>query len=311
MKSVLLREVGVVEMVDLDEPEAAEDEVVVDVAVAGICGSDVHAARDGGLLRTPPIVLGHEFSGTVGSRRVAVNPMISCLYCEYCTKGQLHLCRNRVIIGIQRAGALAHQVAVPESSLVDLPDNVSMEAGAMVEPLAVAHHAVSLCRPGPGDRVAILGAGTIGLLVAFLCTDLSDAVSIADPSDHRLEFARRLGVTAATETLEGEFDIVFDAVGSAATHRLSLEHLKPGGTTVWVGNENRDPAFDAQMLVRIEQRVIGSAAYSPDDFRAAAGLIDDRVLEWATFRPLNEAPEVIYQLMEPASGGPVKVLFRP
>ncbi len=298
-------------MVDLEEPQVAESEVVVDVAVAGICGSDVHAARDGGLLRTPPIVMGHEFSGTVGSRRVAVNPMISCLQCEYCTKGHLHLCRNRVIIGIQRAGALAPKVVVPRSSLVDLPDDVSMEAGAMVEPLAVAHHAVSLCRPGAGDRVGILGAGTIGLLVAFLCTDLSDAVSIADPSDHRLAFARRLGVTAATERLEGEFDVIFDAVGNEATHRLSLEHLKPGGTTVWVGNENREPAFDAQMLVRIEQRVIGSAAYSPGDFSAAAGLIDDRVLEWATFRSLDEAPEVIYELMEPAPGGPVKVLFRP
>jgi alcohol dehydrogenase len=284
---------------------------VVDVAVAGICGSDVHSARDGGLLRTPPIVLGHEFSGMVGSRRVAVNPMISCGQCEYCTTGRLHLCRNRVIVGIQRAGGLAPKVSVPESSLVDLPDHVSMEAGAMVEPLAVAHHAVSLCRPGPGDRVGILGAGTIGLLVAFLCTDIGPDVSIADPDRHRLGFARGLGVAGSGEALEGEFDIVFDAVGSTVTHRLSLEHLKPGGTTVWVGNESRDPGFDAQMLVRIEQRVIGSAAYNPDDFGAAAGLIDDRVLEWAELRPLDEAPGVIYQLMEPAPGGPVKVLFRP
>lgn len=311
MKSVLLREVGVVEMIDTDEPVPAESEVVVDVAAAGICGSDVHAARDGGLLRTPPIVMGHEFSGMVGSRRVAVNPMISCGQCEFCTTGQFHLCRNRVIIGIQRAGALAPKVSVPESSLVDLPDQVSMEAGAMVEPLAVAHHAVSLRRPEAGDRVGILGAGTIGLLVAFLCTDLSEDVHIADLDDHRLGFARRLGVAGSGETLEGEFDIVFDAVGSATTHRLSLEHLKPGGSTVWVGNENRDPAFDAQMLVRIEQRVIGSAAYGPDDFNAAAGLIDDRVLDWADLRSLDEAPDVIYQLMEPAPGGPVKVLFRP
>lgn len=298
-------------MVDADEPVPAESEVLVDVAVAGICGSDVHAARDGGLLRTPPIVMGHEFSGMVGSRRVAVNPMISCGECEYCVTDRSHLCRNRVIIGIQRAGGLAPKVSVPESSLVDLPDRVSMEAGAMVEPLAVAHHAVALCRPGAGDRVGILGAGTIGLLISFLCTDLSEDVHVADPDHRRLEFARGLGATGSGETLEGEFDIVFDAVGSATTHRLSLEHLKPGGTTVWVGNESRDPGFDAQMLVRIEQRVIGSAAYGPEDFKAAAGLIDDRVLEWADLRSLDEAPEVIYQLMEPAPGGPVKVLFRP
>lgn len=298
-------------MVDTDEPVPAESEVVIDVAVAGICGSDVHAARDGGLLRTPPIVMGHEFSGTVDSRRVAVNPMISCGRCEYCSAGRFHLCRNRVIVGIQRPGALAPRVAVPESALVDLPDHVSMEAGAMVEPLAVAHHAVSLGRPTSGGRVGILGAGTIGLLIAFLCADLSDDVSIADPDDHRLGFARRLGAATSGATLEGEFDIVFDAVGSATTHRLSLEHLKPGGTSVWVGNESRDPAFDAQMLVRIEQTVVGSAAYGPEDFTAAAGLIDDRVLDWADIRSLDEAPELIYQLMEPTPGGPVKVLFRP
>jgi alcohol dehydrogenase len=311
VKSVLLREVGVVEMVDIDEPVPTESEVVVDVAVAGICGSDVHAARDGGLLRTPPIVMGHEFSAMSGSRRVAVNPMISCGQCEFCTKGQRHLCRDRVIIGIQRPGGLAPRVAVPESSLVDLPSHVSMEAGAMVEPLAVAHHAVSLCRPDADDRVGILGAGTIGLLIALLCTDLGGEVSIADPDDHRLQFARRLGVAVSDGALQGEFDIVFDAVGSSETHRLSLEHLKPGGTTVWVGNEHRDPGFDAQMLVRIEQRIVGSAAYGPDDFTAAAGLIDDRVLEWADLRSLDEAPDVIYRLMEPVPGGPVKVLFRP
>jgi alcohol dehydrogenase len=181
----------------------------------------------------------------------------------------------------------------------------------MVEPLAVAHHAVSLRRPEADELVGILGAGTIGLLIAFLCGDTGADVVIADPDGHRLEFARQLGVGVSGAALEGEFDVVFDAVGSATTHRLSLEHLKPGGTTVWVGNESPDPAFDAQMLVRIEERVIGSAAYGPEDFKAAAAAIDDRVLAWATVRPLEEAPEVIYQLMDPKPGGPVKVLFRP
>lgn len=80
---------------------------------------------------------------------------------------------------------------------------------------------------------------------------------------------------------------------------------------MWVGNESPESAFDAQMLVRIEQRVIGSAAYGRDDFQSAAGLIDDRVLEWATIRPLHEGPATIYELMEPRPGGPVKVLLRP
>lgn len=311
MRAVLLREVGVVEVADLEEPEPGDSEVVVDVAVAGICGSDVHAARDGGLLRTPPLVMGHEFSAMFGDRRVVVNPMISCGTCEECRRGRPHLCRNRTIVGIQRAGGLAPRVAVPESCLVDLPDQVALETGAMVEPFAVAHHAVSLCPPGPRDRVGILGAGTIGLFVAYLSTGQSEEVMVADPDTRRLGYAANLGVASTADTLEGEFDIIFDAVGTATTHRNSLEHLRPGGTTVWIGNEHPDPAFDAQLLVRIEQRVLGSAAYTPDDFAAAARLIDDRVLEWATIRPLNDAPDVIYDLMEPQPGGPIKVLFRP
>ena len=298
-------------MADLGEPVPSDGEVVVDVAIAGICGSDIHSARDGGLLRTPPLIIGHEFSGFAQGRRVAINPMISCGLCDGCVADQPHLCRNRTIVGIQRAGGLAPRVAVPMSCLVDLPDKVSMEAGAMVEPLAVAHHAVSLCRPSPDDRVGILGAGTIGLLTTYLCMSLAGEVAVADRHANRRDHARRLGASYSGEALEGKFDIVFDAVGSATTHRLSLEHLRPGGTTVWVGNEHPDPAFDAQMLVRIEQRVIGSAAYTPDDFSAAAGLIDDRVLEWATFRSLGDAPQVIYDLMEPAPDGPIKVLFRP
>lgn len=298
-------------MVDLEEPVPSESEVVVDVHAAGICGSDVHAARDGGLLRIPPLVMGHEVSGTHDGRRVAVNPLISCGECVRCVAGQPHLCENRSIVGIQRAGGLASKVAVPRSSLVELPEHVSIEVGAMVEPLAVAHHALSLCPPEPGDRVGILGAGTIGLMIAYLCTETTDQATVADPNSHRLGLARQIGVATTSEVLEGTFDIVFDAVGSATTHGLSLEHLRPGGTTVWVGNEHPDPAFDAQMLVRIEQRIVGSAAYTPDDFVAAAAKIDDRLLEWADIRPLHEAPEVIYSLMEPAPGGPVKVLFRP
>lgn len=311
MRAVLLREIGVVELVDVDDPVPGDSEVVVEVALSGVCGSDVHSARDGGLLRTPPIVMGHEFSALLGERRVTVNPMISCDACDSCSRGQDHLCRNRRIIGIQRPGAFAARVAVPERSLVDIPAHVSMEAAAMIEPLAVALHAVRLCEPGSGDRVAIIGAGTIGLLVAYLCASLSERVSVVDLDPTRLLLARGLGVDDARQFLEGEYDVVFDAAGTEVTHRLSLQHLRPGGTAVWVGNESPESAFDAQMLVRIEQRVIGSAAYGRDDFQSAAGLIDDRVLEWATIRPLHEGPATIYELMEPRPGGPVKVLLRP
>ena len=311
MRGVLLREIGLVEIAELDDPTPSKSEVVVEVQAAGICGSDVHSARDGGLLRTPPLVMGHEFSGTYENRRVAVNPMIVCYECPRCVAGETNLCENRRIIGIQRAGGLASRVAVPQSCLVDLPDDVSIEAGAMVEPLAVALHAVKLSRVERVDTVGILGAGTIGLMIAYLCSGQVDQISVADPSRRRRDIAESIGVTSTSEELSGVFDVVFDAVGSSTTHRLALEHLKPGGTTIWVGNEDPDPGFDAQMLVRIEQRILGSAAYTVEDFAEAATKVSDGLLEWAEVRPIEEAPEIIYSLMQPGSEGPVKFIFRP
>lgn len=312
MRALLLREVGVLEMVDIDPPSPSEGELTVEVAAAGICGSDVHSAKDGGLLREPPIVMGHEFSGTIGSRRVVVNPLVTCGgKCRPCREGFDNLCAMRSIIGIQQQGGFADRVAVPESCLVDLPDGVSLQAGALVEPLAVALHAIRLAPLEAGTRVGVLGAGTIGLLAAFLCAAETDEVSVTDLDSQRLEHARRVGATWTGSELQGEFDIIIDAVGVPATRTSSVAHLRPRGTAVWIGNERPESPFDSQAFVRTEKRILGSAAYTQRDFRDAAGLTSDSLLQWTTTAELADGPSIMYDLMEPKPGSPIKVLLQP
>ncbi len=310
MKALLLHAVGDLRIVERDTPSPADDEVLVTVAAAGICGSDVHSARDGGLLRNPPIVMGHEFTGWAEGERVVVNPLITCGRCGRCRAGDDHLCRQRSIIGIQRPGGFAEQVTVPRRSLVPLPSEVSFTTGAVIEPLAVAWHAVRSAALSPGMRVAVLGAGPIGLLVALLCVDAGAGVTTVDLAQGRLDLAAELGAESRTD-LAGEYDVTFDVVGLEATRRPALEHLRPGGLSVWVGNETPTAGFDAQDLVRTDKHIVGSAAYRRDEFETAATLVDERVAPWVVEEALDDGPALFAMLMGDQPDKPVKVVLRP
>src|SRR4051812_17003182 len=157
------------QMQDVPEPEPRPGEVIVEVAAAGICGSELEGFASQSPFRVPPLVMGHEFAGTVAGmgRRVVVNPLLNCRECDLCLIGATNVCRRRVLLGIHRSGGFAERVAVPERNLVDLPDDISWSRGAMIEPLANAVHGIRLATahmPLP-RRMAVLGAGAIGLAV--------------------------------------------------------------------------------------------------------------------------------------------------
>src|SRR5205809_926797 len=150
----------------VDEPRLRDDEVIVQPEAAGICGSEIEGYLGRMSNRTPPLVMGHEFAGTVAAaggragrewsgRRVAVNPLLSCRSCARCVAGERNLCAQRRLIGVHVAGGFAERVAVPAANLVALPDRVDARTGALVEPLANAVHAVGLVRPG--GAVLLLG----------------------------------------------------------------------------------------------------------------------------------------------------------
>ncbi len=326
VKALVFTAPGQVELLDVPEPDPAPGEVKVEVRAAGICGSELHGARHPGF-RQPPLIMGHEFAGIgAGGEAVVVNPILSCGRCAECRRGLRHVCREREIIGVHRAGGFAERVAVPASALRPLPAGLPWEAAALIEPAANAVHAWNQAgraldasgaggadgAPGAeGARVAVIGCGAIGLLCA--ATALSGGagrVEVTDLSPARLAAAQRLGAEVADPGLSGEYDVVIDAVGSAATRAASVAHQRPGGVAVWLGLAEEEAGFDANALIRSEKRVLGSFAYNDEEFAQAISRIQDWDLTWAAGYPLAAAAGIFTDLM---NGGlhPLKALLLP
>lgn len=310
MDAMVYTRPGTVEMLEVDEPQVGDGEVLVAVEAAGICGSELHGITKPGF-RQPPLVMGHEFAGrTPDGRRVAVNPVVGCGTCDCCRIEAPQLCRTRAIIGIHRAGAFAEQVAVPETCLRDLPDELGWEEAALIEPLANAVHAWGLAERPSGSRVGVIGAGTIGLVCVLAARGDAAEIVVTDLADNRLATAKDLGADVTGHELEGEFDVIIDAVGASVTRQASIEHLRPGGTAVWLGLLSPDAGFDATELIRQEKRVLGSFAYRNADFDAAIELAPHVDLSWSTSFPLAEGADIFTELMNGRSDI-VKALLRP
>jgi L-iditol 2-dehydrogenase len=259
MKAVYLVEPGRFELRDVPVPEPGPHDVLVAVRSVGICGSDIHYyehGRIGDFVVERPIVLGHECAGVVvaagpevGSLKpgdvVALEPGIPCRRCRHCLSGRYNLCPDVVFMATPpHDGAFCEYVVSPEDFAYKLPEHVSTEVGATIEPLAVGMHAVRLTRLAPGERVAVLGAGPIGLL-AIAAAGAGGAAEVAavDPIAMRLEAARRMGASRtvkadeedAGEALRNWADVVLDCAGVEATLGQAFDIARAGGRVAWVG----------------------------------------------------------------------------
>lgn len=269
----------------IDLPELAEGEVLVDVKATGVCGSDIPRVLSDGA-HFYPIVLGHEFAGRVKSvapgvegftvgQKVAGAPLVPCLHCEQCQTGNYAMCPNYTFIGSRRFGALAEYVAVPAQNLLKVPESVSFIEAAMVEPSTVALHGILVADYRPGRDVAILGGGTIGLFTAQWAKLLgAKSVTVFDISDERLEIATELGVDRVINTMSpdfpeverqlidaGGFGVVFETAGQNATQILGLKLAGRGAQLSLIGNSHRDLEFSAQtfeLINRKELKLAGS-----------------------------------------------------
>ncbi|HEU4702864.1 MAG TPA: alcohol dehydrogenase catalytic domain-containing protein [Conexibacter sp.] len=315
-------------------PELGRDEALVRVAAVGICGSELEGYVGRMANRTPPLVMGHEFSGAVVEarepswvgKRVAVNPLIFCGRCVACRAGRPNLCAARTIVGIGRPGAFAELVAVPQSSLLELSHELADEGGALVEPLATVVHGFDLgLRHGAPESVLVVGAGSLGLLATQVAL-LSGAATVVatDLSDERLAHAAALGATATVgaggdagerlrELLPAGADLVVDCVGAAATKRLAIRHARDGGAVVLLGLQDDETPLSSHELIRREIALCGSYTYTPKDVRRSLGLLTrGRVAYdgWTTSMPLSEGPAAFDELAS-ASRAHIKVLLRP
>lgn len=259
MKAVYLEEVGKFALREIPVPEPGPREVLVAVKSVGVCGSDIHYyehGRIGDFVVTEPIILGHECAGDVVDAgpgvtalkpgdRVALEPGIPCRHCAHCLSGRYNLCRDVVFMATPpHDGAFCEYVVSPEDFAYKLPENVSTEAGATIEPLSVGLHAVNLVRLKAGESVVVLGAGPIGLLaVAAAGAAGATDITAVDLVPMRLEAARKLGATRTVNAKEqdvgGELrnaaDVVLECVGAEATLAQAFEVARPGARVAWIG----------------------------------------------------------------------------
>jgi L-iditol 2-dehydrogenase len=300
---------GRLHLEDRPEPVPGEGEVVVAVRTSGICGSDVHGYLGTTGRRRPGVVMGHEAAGVVTGLgpavvgvaigdRVALRSILPCGLCDPCRQGRPNVCIDRRGLGMHLDGAYADAVVLPAAMLLRLPDTLPFEDAALIEPLAVAMHAVDITPRSLMDRVVIVGAGTIGLLT-LLAVRLGGAgqVIVTDRSAHRLAVARRLGADEAIDvtvtdpvarileaTAGRGADVVFEAVGVSATVQQSLAVARLGGAITWIGNSEPRVELGMQDLVTRELTLRGAYG-SVDEFeRAAAALAEGRI----HVRPLIE-----------------------
>jgi L-iditol 2-dehydrogenase len=343
MKALVLKEYKKFSLEQRAEPTPGPGEVLVAVKACGICGSDVHGMDGSTGRRRPPIVMGHEASGVIAAAglgvknwrqgdRVTLDSTVYCGECEFCRRGQINLCNNRRVLGVsceeyRRDGAFADFVAVPQHILYRLPDALSYEHAALVEPFTIALHGVRRTKVLPADTVVVVGAGMIGLALAQVLRATGCGRIIAvDVAPDRLALAQTMGAThtvnsAAVDatgaiadlTGGGGADAAFEAVGLTATVDLSVRCLRKGGSAVLVGNFSPKIELPLQVVVTRELSVYGSCASSgeyPDclEMMANGKLRAEPLISAAA--PLEQGPEWFDRLYR-KEPGLLKVVLKP
>ncbi|MCL6599476.1 MAG: alcohol dehydrogenase catalytic domain-containing protein [Alicyclobacillus macrosporangiidus] len=321
------------EMGERERPEPRPDEVVLRVCYAGICGSDLTGYLGHNPLRRPPLVMGHEFTGVVVAagagvdglcqgETVVVNPLIGCGSCNRCRSGQPQQCSRQRILGIHLPGAFSDLVKVPASACHPVQDAWT---AVVTEPLACAVRAVRRAGVGLGDRVAIFGAGAIGLLCLRAATLCGASVRVSvDLDDRRLELARASGAThtvnarttdpvdAILALSDEGMDQVIEAVGVQQTRRQAFAVAARGGRVVLLGLHQDSTELPVNDWVRHELEVLGSASYTPGDFQEALRLVRDRQVvvgaPWTVVRQLEEGPAAFESLLDGREAAPKVVL---
>jgi (R,R)-butanediol dehydrogenase/meso-butanediol dehydrogenase/diacetyl reductase len=316
----------------LPDPTPEAGEVVVRVARCGICGSDLHMTEDAAYGKGVGDVLGHEFAGEVVALGrgvegmalgdlVSVIPLASCGHCASCLAGEPAWCAQ---FGLQGGGYAEYAVTRP-NQCIRLPKSASLADGAIIEPLAVALHGVNMSGMRTGDCVLILGAGPIGLAVAFWARRYGAAkVVVQDVVDFQRDRARAMGasgfvvdpadpVTSAERALGGKADVVFECVGIPGLIAQAVAQVRNRGTILLLGLCTRPDTFNSFAMLSKEVRLVTSAFFTRQEYEAAldaldAGAAEPRLLVTATIG-LDDTPERFEALRH--RGHDCKVLIAP
>jgi threonine dehydrogenase-like Zn-dependent dehydrogenase len=289
-------------VLDVPDPVPAAGELLVEVERVGICGTDVElytgemAYIDQGHTHFP-IRLGHEWTGRVAGvgdsaddgwlgKRVTGDTMLGCGHCEYCLAGVHHVCPDRFEVGIRDgwAGALAERLLIPTRFAYEIPEHVSLAAAALVEPGGNALRAVRAAAVTPGDRVLVLGSGTIGLLAAQFALAAGADVHVGGVREGSLAHARSLGVPHTWQLVEladspsDQFDAVIEATSNERMPALSVRLAKPAGRVVYIGLSSTPSLVDSRAIALKDITAVGILSASPGLAGAIAHFADGSVV---------------------------------
>ena len=295
MEALVLTGIKSLELKEIAQPEIKPDEVKIHTAFAGICGTDhaLYAGLPGSAPAVPPIVLGHENSGVVvevGSEvtnvkvgdRVAVDPNIYCGQCKYCRTGRPELCEHLSAIGVTRDGGFEDYFTAPASVVYPIPDNVSLKAAALVEPISCAVHGIQLLKVSPYQKALVIGDGFMGqIFVQLLQAYGIHEVDIAGIVDEKLAMAkdkfgakRTFNTMAGDKIPDGEYDIVIEAVGSPKTQEAAIEAAARGGQVLMFGVGGPDATFEMNTYeIFQKQLTIQGSFINPNAFEDSLALL--------------------------------------
>jgi L-iditol 2-dehydrogenase len=298
MKQAVMVKAGEIEVHDVPAPAPSQGEVLLRVQRIGVCGSDIHVYHGKHPLTGYPVVQGHEFSalleavgqgvsGLKPGTKVTSMPQIVCGECAPCRRGDYHICDKLKVQGFQAPGCAQELWVTSADMVIPLPDTFTFEQGALVEPTAVAVHAVARAGNLAGQRAVVLGAGPIGNLVAQTARCEGAQVLITDLSDYRLEVARQCGLentsNAGQESLadasarvfgKDGFNVAFECVGVEATITAAVANIQKGGTLIIVGVFGEKPHIDLSTVQDRELNLHGTLMYKRPDYLRAVELID-------------------------------------
>lgn len=291
---------GVIEFKEVPVPEITDDQVLIKIMKIGVCGSDIHVYHGEHPFTSYPVTQGHEVSGeitkigknvsgfTVG-QKVTIQPQVVCGKCHPCTHGKYNLCEELKVMGFQTTGTASEYFAVDAAKVTALPENMSYDEGAMIEPLAVAVHAVRRAGDVNGMKIAVLGAGPIGTLVAQTAKGMgAESVMITDVSDLRLKKAAECGIDFCINTKEKDFgeamiehfgpdkaDVIYDCAGNNITMGQAIKYARKGSTIILVAVFAGMAQIDLAVLNDHELDLNTSMMYRNEDYIEAIQLVNE------------------------------------
>ncbi len=310
MRGVRNTEDGI-KVLDVPAPEPTGDQVRVRVAATGICGSDLHLLGWGPM----PVILGHEIAGWLDDGTpVALEPVHRCGTCDRCLDGDTHLCREAQSIGIGIDGGMADELVVPPECVVPLPDGLAVGDASLVEPVACAVHALHRARVEPGQRVAVVGGGTLGIAAVAAAVDAGCETGFVARHPHQRAAAEAVGGRPA----EGRYDVVIEAAGTSSALAEAAKRVRVRGTIALLGTHWEDLVAPGLPITTKELDIVACLAYGHHgdsrEVEAAATLlaaVPELAPAMITHRfPLDDAAEA-FRVAADRSAGAIKVTLEP